>query len=68
MKKKSKEKKVEEIGKEAYSTLIKWANSAPKVLEELKMNGTNEDVNKFKIQIKKVVNKLQEIEQVLKDR
>jgi len=48
--------------------LIKWANSAPKVLEELKMNGTNEDVNKFKIQIKKVVNKLQEIEQVLKDR
>lgn len=57
---------LERLDKEAYETLVEWAKSAPKFLEEIKEHGNEEDLLKFKTQVKMVVNKLKEIEQVLK--
>tara|TARA_B110000003_G_scaffold101662_1_gene103863 strand:+ start:580 stop:801 length:222 start_codon:yes stop_codon:yes gene_type:complete len=58
---------LEKLDKEAYSTLVDWAKSAPKIIKQLEEEGKKEELKKFKLQIKLVVNKLQDIEQILKN-
>ena len=47
---------------EAYSTIQKWIKTIPSTLADLKKNGTEEDVRNYQIQIKMVLNKLEEIQ------
>ena len=54
-----------DIDKEAYSTLIEWAESAPLILKELEVKGDQRDIKKFKIHIKLVVQKLQDIQRLM---
>ena len=56
------------LDKEAYNTLVEWAKSAPKILRQLEESGDKENIKKFKIQIKLVVNKLQDIKQLIKNK
>jgi hypothetical protein len=56
------------LDKEAYNTLVEWAKSAPKILRQLEESGDKENIKKFKIQIKLVVNKLQDIQQLIKNK
>jgi len=52
-------------GEQAYQTLINWVKAVPNVLEEIKKNGTEDDLRNYKLQIKMVVDKLKEIEKNL---
>ncbi len=56
------------LDKEAYNTLVEWAKSAPKILRQLEESGDKENIKKFKIQIKLVVNKLEDIQQLIKNK
>ena len=58
---------LEKLDKEAYSTLVDWAKSAPSIIKQLEEEGKKEELKKFKLQIKLVVNKLQDIKQILKN-
>ena len=53
-------------GDEAYQTLINWVKSVPNTIKEIEENGTEDDLVRYKKQIKMVVDKLKEIEQKLK--
>ena len=55
-----------ELDKEAYSTLADWAKSAPRIIKQLEAEGKKDELKKFKLQIKLVVNKLQDIKEILK--
>lgn len=57
---------LEKLDKEAYSTLADWAKSAPRIIKQLEEEGKKDELKKFKLQIKLVVNKLQDIKQILK--
>ena len=52
-------------GEQAYQTLVNWVKAVPNVLEEIKKNGTEDDLRNYKLQIKMVVDKLKEIEKNL---
>ena len=52
-------------GNEAYATLVQWVKTVPQTLEELKKNGTEEEVKQFQLQIKMVLEKLKAIEREL---
>ena len=52
-------------GQEAYETLVEWVKTVPKTINELKKNGTEEDLKTYQIQIKMVLDKLKQIEQKL---
>ena len=52
----------EENVREAYSTIQKWIKTIPRTLADLKKNGTEEDLRNYQIQIKMVLNKLEEIQ------
>ena len=52
-------------GQEAYATLVDWVKTVPKTINELKKNGTEEDLKTYQIQIKMVLDKLKQIEQKL---
>jgi len=52
-------------GKQAYQTLVDWVKTVPKAMQEIKDNGTEEDLKKYKLQIKMVLDKLKEIEKKL---
>ena len=52
-------------GDEAYETLINWVKSVPNAIREIEESGTEEDLIRYKIQIKMVVEKMQEIESKL---
>tara|TARA_B100001175_G_scaffold239449_1_gene205723 strand:+ start:39 stop:257 length:219 start_codon:yes stop_codon:yes gene_type:complete len=57
---------IDEIdGKQAYQTLVDWVKTVPKAMQEIKDNGTEEDLKKYKLQIKLVLDKLKEIEKKL---
>ena len=47
---------------EAYSTIQKWIKTIPSTLADIKENGTKEDIRNYQIQIKMVLNKLEEIQ------
>ncbi len=51
---------------EAYNTLREWVKSAPGTVDEIKKNGTKEDLKKYQSQIKMVIDKMKEIELVLR--
>ena len=52
----------EENVREAYITKKKWIKTITRTLADLKKNGTEEDVRNYQIQIKMVLNKLEEIQ------
>ena len=52
-------------GQQAYQTLVDWVKAVPNVLEEIKKNGTEDELRNYKLQIKMVVDKLKEIEKRL---
>jgi len=49
-------------GQEAYATLVEWVKTVPKTINELKKNGTEEDLKTYQMQIKMVLDKLKQIE------
>ena len=49
-------------GQEAYDTLVEWVKTVPKTINELKKNGTEEDLKTYQMQIKMVLDKLKQIE------
>ena len=49
-------------GQEAYETLVEWVKTVPKTINELKKNGTQEDLKTYQLQIKMVLDKLKQIE------
>jgi len=49
-------------GQEAYETLVEWVKTVPKTINELKKNGTQEDLKTYQMQIKMVLDKLKQIE------
>ena len=64
-----KEKKQDEVtieigtnGQEAYETLVEWVKTVPKTINELKKNGTEEDLKTYQLQVKMVLDKLKQIE------
>ena len=52
-------------GVQAYQTLVDWVKSVPNVIQEIEENGTEEDLIRYKKQIKLVVEKLKEIRENL---
>ena len=54
-------------GQQAYQTLVDWVKAVPNVLEEIKKNGTEDELRNYKLQIKIVVDKLKEIEKRLSE-
>ena len=56
----------EENVREAYSTIQKWIKTIPSTLADIKENGTKEDLRNYQLQIKMVLNKLEEIKQIPK--
>ena len=52
-------------GQEAYETLVEWVKTVPKTINELKKNGTEEDLKTYQMQVKMVLDKLKQIEQKL---
>ena len=52
-------------GQEAYETLVEWVKTVPKTINELKKNGTEEDLKTYQMQIKMVLDKLKQIDQKL---
>ena len=56
---------IEKLDEEAYGTLVDWAKSASGTIKQLEAEGKKEELKNFKLQIKLVVKKLQEIELVL---
>ena len=55
----------ENDGENAYQTLVDWVKSVPRAIQEIEENGTEEDLLRYKQQIKLVVEKLKEIEEDL---
>ena len=49
-------------GQEAYKTLVEWVKTVPKTINELKKNGTEEDLKTYQLQVKMVLDKLKQIE------
>ena len=49
-------------GQEAYETLVEWVKTVPKTINELKKNGTEEDLKTYQLQVKMVLDKLKQIE------
>ena len=69
-KEKGSEKDRSEIDNEsqqAYQTLVDWVKTVPNTIDELKKNGTEDDLRKYQIQIKMVLDKLKEIQQELRN-
>ena len=54
-------------GVQAYQTLVDWVKSGPNVIQEIEENGTEEDLIRYKKQIKLVVEKLKEIKEGLRE-
>ena len=52
-------------GVQAYQTLVDWVKSVPNVIQEIEKNGTEEDLIRYKKQIKLLVEKLKEIKEGL---
>ena len=57
---------IDNNGQQAYQTLVEWVKTVPNAIDEIKKNGTEEDLRKYQLQIKMVLNKLKNIEQELR--
>jgi len=59
--------KIDNESQQAYQTLVDWVKTVPNTIDELKKNGTEDDLRKYQIQIKMVLDKLKEIQQELRN-
>jgi hypothetical protein len=50
---------------QAYQTLVDWVKTVPGAIEDIKKNGNEEEMRRYKEQVKMVVDKLKEIEKKL---
>ena len=69
-KEKGSEKDRSEINNEsqqAYQTLVDWVKTVPNTIDELKKNGNEDDLRKYQLKIKMVLNKLKEIQKELRN-
>ena len=69
-KEKGSEKDRSEIDNEsqqAYQTLVDWVKTVPNTIDELKKNGNEDDLRKYQLKIKMVLNKLKEIQKELRN-
>jgi len=57
---------IDNNGQQAYQTLVEWVKTVPNAIDEIKKNGTEEDLRKYQLQIKMVLDKLKDIEQELR--
>ena len=62
-----KQSAIDNESKKAYQTLVDWVKTVPNTIDELKKNGTEDDLRKYQIQIKMVLDKLKEIQQELRN-
>ena len=51
----------EENVREAYSTIQKWIKTIPDTIEDIRANGSKEDLRNYQIQINMVLDKLEDI-------
>jgi hypothetical protein len=59
--KESTKDKLEENGQTAYNTIKAWIKNIPITIADIKANGTKEDLHNYQIQIKMVLDKLEDI-------
>ena len=52
-------------GDQAYQTLVDWVKTVPDAIDNIKKNGTEEELQRYMQQVKMVVDKLKEIEKKL---
>ena len=57
---------IDNNGQQAYQTLVEWVKKVPNAIDEIKKNGTEEDLRKYQLQIKMVLDKLKNIEKELR--
>ena len=58
---------IDNESQQAYQTLVDWVKTVPNTIDELKKNGTEDDLRKYQLQIKMVLNKLKEIQKELRN-
>ena len=58
---------IDNESQQAYQTLVDWVKTVPNTIDELKKNATEDDLRKYQIQIKMVLDKLKEIQQELRN-
>ena len=56
----------EENVREAYSTIQKWIKTIPDTINDIKKNGTKEDLHNYQLQMKMVLKKLEDIAKDMK--
>ena len=54
-------------GYEAYKTLIDWVKSVPESIKKIEENGNEDELIKYKKQVKMVLKKLQDIRNDIKN-
>ena len=59
--KESTQDKLEENGQSAYTIIKEWIKNIPITIADIKANGTKEDLHNYQIQIKMVLDKLEDI-------
>ena len=59
--KESTQDKLEENGQAAYTIIKEWIKNIPITIADIKANGTKEDLHNYQIQIKMVLDKLEDI-------
>ena len=62
-----KQSAIDNESQQAYQTLVEWDKKVPNTIDELKKNATEDDLRKYQIQIKMVLDKLKEIQQELRN-
>jgi len=65
--KESTQDKLEENGQAAYTIIKEWIKNIPITIADIKANGTKEDLHNYQIQIKMVLDKLEDIVKDMKD-
>ena len=58
---------IDNESQQAYQTLVDWVKTVPNTIDELKKNGNEDDLRKYQLQIKMVLNKLKEIQKELRN-
>ena len=58
---------IDNESKQAYQTLVDCVKTVPNTIDELKKNGNEDDLRKYQLQIKMVLNKLKEIQKELRN-
>ena len=59
--------KIDNESQQAYQTLVDWVKTVPNTIDEIKKNGTKDDLRKYHLQIKLVLDKLKEIQKELRN-